>query len=463
MSMTPELLARLAALKGKVAAKGAATMPADQVALLMGELTDIITAAKEAPNPSAAAGTRKLGFDDVHEMPNIGDKGYREGAVVGSLPIEVQKQLDGIFMTAKILKVNPRQLKSWKRLAEGSSEFKKAMDTLTSGEGSDWVPTGFSPELIKEVTQLSGVAQLHRHIAMPTNPYVLPYQAGRASAKVVSEQTASTGQTKVTPSSAAGLTGKVTLTAAGIQAELLASKNLQEDSIIAIQPFMREELVMSLVRAVEQATLNGDTTATHQDTDLEAAGSDISEVAWKGYRKHALANSYKVDFAASGNSHNIETFRKVRAKLGKYGINPKDLAYIVSLSEFFQLLSLKNAAGQDVVTTVEKLGPSATILTGQLGVLDGSPVLVSEFMKENLDETGVNGATAANNVKTSIVCVNRNGFVFGDRRDTTVQVLSELYAESDQDAILVTMRQDFQPVRAIASNALVAVGYNISL
>ncbi len=460
--MNPELIARLAALKGKVSAKSG-TMPADQVGALIGELADIVAAAKIAPNPAAAGGTRKLGFDDVMEMPNIGDPGHRRAAVIGSLPSDVQKELDGAFLTAKLLKVNPRQLKSWKRLVEGSSEFKKAMDTLTASEGLEWVPTGFSPELIAEVTQLSGVAQLHRHIAMPTSPYTLPFQAGRASAKKVSEQTASTGQTKVTPSAAAGLTGKVTLTAIGLQAELLASKNLQEDSIIAIQPFMREELIMSLVRGVEQATLNGDTTGTHQDTDLEAAGAEIPETAWKGYRKHALEQGYKVDFAAGGNAHNIETFRKVRAKLGKYGINPKDLAYIVSLTEFFALLSLKNAAGQDVVTTVDKLGANATILTGQLGVLDGSPVLVSEFMKENLDATGVNGAVSADNVKTSIVCVNRNGFLFGDRRDTTVQVLSELYAESDQDAILVTMRGDLQPMRAIASNALVAVGYNISL
>ncbi len=458
--MNPQLLARLKAVKDKIAAKGAAPLPADQVSLLFGELTDIMA---EMKAPENAPKVRKLDFAGAGDVPAVGDPVYRRAAVIGSLPVEVQKEIDGIYLTAKMLRTNPKNLKSWKRLVDGSSEFKKAMDTLTASEGLEWVPTGFSPELIAEVTQLSGVAQLHRHIPMPTSPYKLPYQAGRASAKKVSEQTASTGQTKVTPSSAAGLTGNTVLTAVGIQAELLASKNLEEDSIIGIQPFMREELVMALVRGVEQAVINGDTTATHQDADLEAAGSDIPETAWMGYRKLALANSYKIDMQASGNAFNIETIRKVRAKLGKYGINPKDLAIVVSLSVFFKMLSLKNNAGQDVVTTLEKAGPQATIITGQLGFLDGSPLLVSEFMKENLDATGVNGATAADNITSGLVYVHRPSMVFGDRRDTTVQILSELYAESDQDAVLVTMRQDFQPLRAIASNPAVAFGYNISL
>lgn len=458
--MNPELLARLKSVKDKIAAKGSAPLPADQVSALFGELTDIMAAMKA---PDAAPKVRKLDFSGAGELPGAGDSVYRRAHVIGSLPAEVQKEVDGIYLMGKMLKTNPKNLKSFKRLLDGSGEFKKAMDTLTASEGLEWVPTGFSPELIAEVTQLAGISQLHRHIAMPTSPYKLPYQAGRATAKKVSEQTASTGQTKVTPSAAAGLTGNTVLTAVGIQAELLASKNLEEDAIVAIMPFMREELIMSLVRGVESASINGDTTATHQDADLEAAGSDVPETAFLGYRKLALANGYTVDMGAAGNAFNIESIRKIRAKLGKYGINPKDLAIVVSLSVFFKLLSLKNAAGQDVVTTLEKAGPQATILTGQLGFLDGSPVLVSEFMKENLNATGVNGAVSADNITSSIVYVHRPSMVYGDRRDTTVQVLSELYAESDQDAILVTMRQDFQPIRAIASNPAVAVGYNVSL
>lgn len=455
--MNPEeIQAKLKAIKAKVDAAGSSTMPADKVGALLGELADVLALSKSLPNPDAPR-PRKLEFDGGVR----GDVEFRRTEVLADLPKDVQHQLDNAFLVGKLLGVNPRLTKTWKRLVDGSGEFKKAMDTLTAGEGLEWVPTGYSPELIAEVTQMAGVAQLHRHILMPTQVYKLPLQVGRFASKKVSENTASSGQTGVSKSAVAGTTEALTLTAVGHQAEVLYSKNLDEDSIVAVGPFARQELIMSLARGVEKAVINGDTTATHQDTDTEAAGPDVPDTLWKGYRKHALDNSYSVDFQASGNAFNVETIRKVRAKLGKYGINPGELAWVVSLQVFFKLLSLKDASGRSVVTTMDKLGAGATILTGQLGFLDGIPVLVSEFMRDDLNSSGVNGASG--NTLAALACVHRPGFVFGDRRDTTVQVLRELYAEYDQDAVLVTSRQDFQPLRPIATHAAVAVGYNIDL
>ncbi len=50
----------------------------------------------------------------------------------------------------------------------------RAMDTQTAGEGQEFVPTAFSPELIRRVALQRKVAALFRNIQMPTPTYTLP-------------------------------------------------------------------------------------------------------------------------------------------------------------------------------------------------------------------------------------------------------------------------------------------------
>jgi HK97 family phage major capsid protein len=305
------------------------------------------------------------------------------------------------------------------------------------------------------------IEQMHRHIAMPTQPFEVPLQLARLTSYLASEQTASTGQTAVTKSSVAGITGKLTLTAIDLAVEVLCSKHVEEDSIVAILPFLRPEVIKTLARGVEEACINGDTTATHQDSDTHANGATDRRKAWLGFRKLAMANSYSVDFGAAGNGWDFETLMKVRAKHGKYGIVPSDLYWLASLQLFFKLLSLKDSAGNPLVTTIDKAGPRATVVTGVLGFLGGSEIAVSEFCRDDLNANGV--YQTSDGGKSAIISVFKPGFVFGDRRDGRIQLLSELYAEYQQDALLSVIRKDFKPLRPIASHAAVAIGYDIAL
>jgi len=447
-----EALARLKVIQERLTKKGPEALSADAIAALFKEFTEgVMDVVGKAPNPAARG--RKMRFG------NVGDKAYQEGEMVASLPKDVQHQLDAAIVASVLLKKPVSQTKTWDRLMSSSEELKKAMDTLNSGEGSDWVPTQFSPSLIEEVTVLSGIEQQFSHIPMPTNPYALPLQLARLTAYMVSEQTSNTGQTAGTKSPVTGLTGKLTLSAKGIQAEVLVSKNVEEDSIVAIMPFIRMEIVKALVRGIEEATINGDTTGTHQDSDVTA--SDDRRKLWMGLRKLALANGYGLDMKANGLGFDVESVLKIRGKLGKYGVNPGDLVWLTGLQEYFKLLSLKDAGGHPIVMTLDKFGAEATAKTGVLGKLFGSDVLVSEFSRNDLNASGVyDGVTKT---QGSIICAHKPGFVYGDRRDVTLQVLNELYAEYQQDALLTTMRQDFQPVRPIATNAAVAIGYDIDV
>lgn len=459
MGMRTKREAALASIKGiqdrLQKEKQGEHIPADKVSALFAELVGAVKDLSEAaPERSLDDVTsRRMAFS--HDL-RVGDEHFRRQLQVAEIPVDVQKQMDTAVIVATLLKKDVRNTKSWKRLMEGGGEYVRALDSATAGEGLEWIPTGFSPSLIAEVTVLGGIEQLHPTIAMPTASYKVPLQLGRLTAYKVSEQTADTGQTAGTKSSGAGLTGALTLTAAGIQAEVLVSKNLQEDSIVAMMPLLRPEIVLSIKRAIEEACINGDTTGSHQDSDV--TGSDDRRKLWKGFRKHSIEQSRTVDFAGSGNGLDWETILKIRAKLGKYGINPGDLYWLSGLSLYFKLLSLKDTHGNAIVTTMDKLGGAATMVTGVLGKLGGADIMVTEFMREDLTSAGVYGS---GETKTGLACVHKPGFTFGDRRDVTMQVLTELYAEYQQDALLVTARKDFQPTRTISSNAAVAMGINI--
>ena len=70
----------------------------------------------------------------------------------------------------------------------------------------------------------------------------------------------------------------------------------------------------------------------------------------------------------------------IRKSMGKWGVNPADLAYIIGVSSYMVLMSDSN------LLTVDKFGPNATLLNGQIGSLYGVPVIVSEHVRENLND-----------------------------------------------------------------------------
>jgi HK97 family phage major capsid protein len=332
----------------------------------------------------------------------------------------------------------------WSEFAEEASALRKAMDTATSEEGLEWIPTGFSSELIQKVKLALKVAALHSRIAMPMNPFKLPIDGADAAAYLAAESTSDTAA-KITASTPG--TKNVTFDAVKLACRVLVSTELEEDSVVAILPLLRDKIVQALAEAQENATINGDTAATHQDGDVTDA-ADVRK-AWDGYRKLAIVSA-KVSLS----TFNIAGLRTLRASMSKYGVNPNNLAWIAGVKVFHKLLSLAEAL------TVDKYGANATILSGELAKLDGIPVIVSEFVREDLNASGVYDGVTTN--RTVLPLVYRPAFLYGDRRAITLRVSQELYMESDQDVAIATQRLDFQPVQDASAEPIVALGYNIT-
>ncbi|HEX6020621.1 MAG TPA: phage major capsid protein [Solirubrobacter sp.] len=352
------------------------------------------------------------------------------------------QRADNLVLLSTILGVEPRETRYFQ---EEYLPSLRAMDTQTATEGAEFVPRDLSSELIERVNLPLIVPSLFGVVNMPTPTFDIPARGvGRVRGGTLAEATADTGQTKakkITPA-----TRKVTLTAVKFAVEALVSKEETEDSIIPILPFIIEEIVDYMSADREDAIINGDTTGTHQDSDTTSA--DDPRKAWKGLRKWVPAGA-RVD--AGGDALTTADLLAGRKKMGKYGARPSDLVHIVPMAGYVNLLADTN------VQTVDKYGQNATVLTGELGRAHGVPVVVSEYSRQDLNASGVYDGTTT--TRHSAQTVFTRAFVRGVRRNMTTQLLTELYSESDQDAIIATLREAFTS-RFPSTETVIAEVYN---
>lgn len=355
--------------------------------------------------------------------------------------IQFQKKADDVYITAQLMGVNPRSLNIYKEMVDLGRTIGimkgDAMDDSETGYGAEWIPTNFSADMIDKIRLELKVAALHPRIVMPTDPFKIPGKNSDTSAKLA------TGG--VAPSAQKVGTRSITLDAVKLMDYVPVTYEIEEDSIIPILPLVKEDLVIALATGIEDATINGDTTATHQDSDVTS--SDDCRKAWKGYRKLVLSAA-KVDLSTISDAN----VRSIRKKLGKYGVDVSKLAYVTGISGFNQLLGLTE------VRTVDKYGQYATVLSGELAKLDGIPIIVSEKVRENLNASGVYDGTTT--TKTVLMLVRRDGFIYGDRKEVVIE--TDRMIKTQTTDIVASQRIAFEPRYDATTETIVGLGYNIT-
>ena len=165
-----------------------------------------------------------------------------------------------------------------------------------------------------------------------------------------------------------------------------------------------------------------------------------------------------VDNAGQANNHagavSDDMFNEVRAKLGKYGVRPSEMVYLTDVNTFIRSLSVGN------FRTLDKFGPQATILTGQLGAVESIPVIVSEQMK--LADTDGKVTDAGNVTNTGrLLIVNRSQWRVGFKRELTIETVRD--PQKRQNIMVVSFRMAFQERSGSRSTAThTALQYNIT-
>lgn len=354
---------------------------------------------------------------------------------------------DTAVLAAMILRRDVRELEFTETTLR---PLARAINTQDAGAGVEFIPTELSASLIERVNLPLRVPALFPMIPMPTNPFKVPGMGvARVRGGIHPEQKGNTGQGNFKVAQPG--TRQITLTAKKFAARILTSKEAEEDSIIAIMPFLQAEIVDYLSADLEDAVINGDTSQSHMDADVTDA--DDPRKAWDGLRARA-ASAAKTD---AGNANaSLAMLRENRKKMGKYGITPSTLAHITSMASYIDLL------GDEAVQTVDKYGSGATVLTGELGRADGVPIIVSEYVRQDLDDdAGVYvGSEVAD--RTVLLTVHTGGYLRGSRRGMTVEWARELYIESDQDLVVASLRQAFEPRYPAATEFTVALHYNVA-
>jgi len=148
------------------------------------------------------------------------------------------------------------------------------------------------------------------------------------------------------------------------------------------------------------------------------------------------------------NSFDAAKMLELISQLGEYASSDKVL--IVYPEALYG-----NLMGLEQLITLDKFGPQATILTGQLGSIFGMPVVVSRFMSDDLFTSGKYTGSGAT---TGMLVVSRESWNIFARRG--IQIQQEQDITSGAYNMVATERLTFDSLDA-STVKNVAFGYNL--
>ena len=374
-------------------------------------------------------------------MMNVG-----ESAIIAGKSIRPKSENDGI--TAEQLAQASRNGEFVsKSIRAEMLNGRKAITAGGSGSGAELVNTDLSSDLQTRLYLESAVAAefVGQEIQMPTNPFQIPMATTRPSFFIGDE-------TGATPTESSPATTRPTLTAGKLIGMSNYSYEAEEDAIIAILPMLQEQLGSAAADALEGALINGDTTATHMDGDINAVSAHSSKL-FKGFRKLALAAGgiCAVDISAGGiSTDNIGSLRK---NMGKYGIKPRDLILIAGPKGYNDLVQLAETLTFQNVGT----GSLARILTGDAPSLFGMRIITSSQCREDLNASGVDEISGVAD-RGSILIVHKPSFLMGVRRGFTVDVWND--KRTQMNSVIASFRRAFTPKETPSTTEpMVVLGY----
>jgi HK97 family phage major capsid protein len=326
-----------------------------------------------------------------------------------------------------------------------------------SGVGAELIADQFLRELHMEFEVPTVVRSLFSEVQMQSGTLLAPRvnRGGRPYIKgIVTSDIAGAGQY---PASTVQ-TGQSTITAKGLACRYVLDEELVEDSAVLLLPAMQRMIAKDLRDAIEDALLNGDAAATHQDdiadwnirerwgTSPALGGSNDHRKLWTGLRAQAYDRTTQFDFQTSATASKI---LQLFSKMSEFAASDKVL--IVSPEVMFEHLM-----GLDQVITLEKFGASASILNGQLASVFGTPIVVSRFLSSDLN---ANGKYTGSGSTTGMVLVSRESYQIFARRG--VNLVQEQDITTGAYNMVATERLTFDTLDA-ADTKNVAYGFNLS-
>jgi len=401
----------------------------------MKDFDDTLRAFREGQAHSKISGGVVRKFDTpeeavLYENPDEVLKEWQNKSDLICLGLMLEKTPSLKWLSDSVTGDHGKQFINTKLVKSFQSET-KAMFGGSGNVGADYIPTILSASLFEEVRLSLKVGALHTHFPMTSSLVEIPARSGAVFSELIPESTSDSSD-KITAKTLT--TRKVQFSAKKLALRILTSTELDEDAIIPTLQNIRSEIVYALSTGEEYALINGDTAGTMDTTDQngDAIHGKSNLKAFNGYRK--IARDIGGVVISAGGSLTASHVRRLFASMGKYAVDPSRLAWVTGTQGYFKgFLSLGD------VQTLDKLGPSAVILNGQLGQYYGVPILVSEWVRKDVGASGFSGGSGSL-AKSSITLVNKDFLQVGEKRAISLE--SEKDIDTDQIKIVGTRRLD---------------------
>jgi HK97 family phage prohead protease/HK97 family phage major capsid protein len=278
-----------------------------------------------------------------------------------------------------------------------------------------------------EVRRKLVVAPILRNVAMQTNVMTIPVNPEAGYATWVTN--AQFGSTSSAGGNATHQLKEITLNAYKVATNEYMAYEEEEDSLIALMPIVRDAMVRRTARAIDKAFLLG-------------AGSGSDPV--KGLSAYAGVSSVTTPAATAVTMANMRALRKA---LGALGLDPAEVTFIVNTDTYYNLL--EDTAFQ----TMNQVGPQATLLTGQIGQIGNSPVLVSAELPAAAN--GTNLAATLTNV--GAIAVYTPNFIVGNQRGLRMD--TQELVETQRRVLVASLRTGMTQIATNLGAGVAALRY----
>lgn len=283
---------------------------------------------------------------------------------------------------------------------------------VPSAYWEDQVSTAMQEEIRSRLV----VEPIFTQLNMPSSILRLPLNPEAGYGTWVA--TTSYGTTDSSGAAGTHVLKEITLTSYKLATKEFLTYEEEDDALVALMPMVRDALVRRMAKSRDKAHLRG-----------AASGSDpLKGIAvWAGTAETAtVATTAKIA---------VTDLVAARKKLGVWGLDPNDLVYVVSTEAYYDLLEDSN------FQTVDKIGNDrATLRTGQIGVVSGSPVLVSA-------EYAAKASAAA-----AVTVVAPRNFIAGRYKGLTIE--QDRLVEAQQNLLVATQRLAFQQISSTNGNGV---------
>ena len=247
-----------------------------------------------------------------------------------------------------------------------------------AGDIAQEVSTAIEKEIMLELK----LAQAFREITINSQTQVLPIQTDAGPAAWGSNtDTAGNLENRPQVTNVQYNAKQVILKATRLISTTFMDNNIDEEVLVNLMPMLVESVARAHARAVDAAILTG-----------TSGGAE----AFDGLEALAGSNAFVTSVAAAGTGVvDAADFLAARKLMGKYGMMPEDLIYVVSQKRYYDLIA--DAGFADITDVGSDV---ATKITGSVGSIFGTPVVVSD----QLEAEGANASVGyAVNVRNHVI------------------------------------------------------------